>query len=321
MKKHTIAICLCMSFILFQFKSSGQDSLARQKFFKDSIEKEMDSVFNDAGILRPKSFWLASLNYLSNNVYLGRKDSLPSPYFTASVGYYHKSGLFVNASASYLTEPGQGRIDLATIDGGYSLIKPKFDGLITVSKYIFSSESYNVRSEIEGSADIFVAYDVGFIKPTLQAILNFGDHTDYATELGVEHTFFALEKNLAITPTLEVNASTQNYYNNYYRFRRYSLRRLVKAARLQRLINEISENGDVENPREFKILDYEWSFPVTYSVKRLTFNFSPTYVLPTNASIVDVNVISTRLGTRSNERGKEQLTNSFFFVTGVSYSF
>jgi hypothetical protein len=318
MRKHTILVGLCMSCTFFQFKLFAQDSLARQQFLKDSIEKEMDSVFNDAGFLKPKSFWLANINYLSNNVYLGRKDSVLSPYFTASVGYYHKSGLFVNVSASYLTEPGQGRIDLATIDGGYSLIKPKFEGLITISKYIFSSESYNVRSEIEGSANIFVGYDFDFIKPTFQATLNFGDNTDYAAGLGLEHTFYAIERKLTITPTFDVNASTQNYYNNYYKIRRYSLARLKK---LQRLLGAITVSGYVENPDEFKILDYEWSIPVTYSVKRFTFNFSPSYAVPGNAAVVDVTVASARLGTRTKQRGKEQISNSFFFVTGVSYSF
>jgi hypothetical protein len=307
-----------MSCILFQFSLFAQDSLARQQFLKDSIEKEMDSVFNDAGFLKPRSFWLANINYLSNNVYLGRKDSVLSPYFTASVGYYHKSGLFVNASASYLTEPGQGRIDLATIDGGYSLIKPKFEGLITISKYIFSSESYNVRSEIEGSANIFVGYDFDFIKPTLQATFNFGDNTDYAAELGLEHTFYAVERKLTITPTIVVNASTQNYYNNYYRMRRYSLARLKK---LQKLLGSITVGAYVEDPSQFKILDYEYSIPVTYSIKKFTFNFSPSYIVPENAAIVDVTVTSARLGTRTKQRGKEQISNSFFIVTGVSYSF
>ncbi|HEY4876497.1 MAG TPA: hypothetical protein VIH86_13050 [Puia sp.] len=321
MRKHTILVGLCMSCTISQFTLFAQDSLARQKFLKDSIEKEMDSVFNDAGFLKPRSFWLANINYLNNNVYLGRKDSVLSPYFTASVGYYHKSGLFINASASYLTEPGQGRIDLTTIDGGYSIIKTKFEGLITISKYIFSSESYNVRSEIEGSANIFVGYDFDFIKPTLQATLNFGNNTDHAAGLGLEHTFYAIERKLTITPTFDVNASTQNYYNNYYKFRRYSTKRLLKAVRLQRLLNEITETGYVENPNEFKIMDYEWSIPVTYTVKRFTFNFSPSYAVPENAAIVDVTITSARLGTRTKQRGKEQISNSFFFVTGVSYSF
>ena len=307
-----------MTCALFQNKLFAQDSVLRQKFIKDSIEKEMDSVFADGGLFKPKSFWLANINYLSNNVYLGRKDSILSPYLTASLGYYHKSGLFINASASYLTEPGFGRIDLALIDGGYSYIKPKFEGLITLSKYIFSNQSYNVRSEIEGSANVFIAYDFDFIKPTFQGTLNFGDNTDYTAELGLEHTFYALDRKLNITPTVVVNASTQNYYNDYYKFRRYSLARL---KRLQKIFGAITISSYVENPGQFKILDYECSLPINYSTKKFTFSFAPSFAVPVNPAIVDVTVISARLGTRSKQRGKETLNNSFFFTTGISYSF
>ncbi len=317
--KNIIAlIFLFISCIIFQNKLFAQDTAARQKFIKDSVEKEMDSVFNDLGFLKPKSFWLANINYLNNNVYLGRKDSVPSPYITASLGYYHKSGLFVNASASYLMEPGQGRIDLDVIDGGYSYIKPKFEGLITLSKYIFSNESYNVRSEIEGSANVFIAYDFDFIKPTFQGTLNFGDNTDYAVELGLEHTFYALNRKLTITPTFVANASTQNYYNDYYKFRRYSLDRL---KRLQKIFGSITISSYVENPSEFKILDYECSIPISYSIKKFTLSLFPSVAIPVNPAIVDVTVISTRLGTRTKQRGKETLNNSFFFTTGISYSF
>src|SRR5277367_2583446 len=96
LKNITTLICLFITCTVFHSGIFAQDSTLRQKFIKDSIEKEMDSVFADGNIFKPKSFWLANINYLSNNVYLGRKDSILSPYFTASLGYYHKSGLFVN---------------------------------------------------------------------------------------------------------------------------------------------------------------------------------------------------------------------------------
>jgi len=317
--KNTIfLVCLCITCSFHPNRLSAQDSTSKEKFLKDSIEKEMDSVFNDASFLKEKSFWLANVNYLSNNVYFGRKDSVPSPYFTASLGYYHKSGLFVNASASYLTEPGQGRIDLATIDGGYSLITTKFEGLITVSKYIYSSESYNVRSKIEGSASILLAYDLGFVKPALEGVVNLGDNTDYGATFGLEHTFYAMDKRLSITPTANANASTQNYYNNYFKFRRYSLDRL---RLLKRLLGEITISAYVENPGQFKILDYEFSIPINFTQKRFSFNVLPTFAIPVNPAVTDVTTSSSRLGTRTIVRGKEQLTASLFFTVGVSYSF
>jgi hypothetical protein len=317
-KNITIFSLLFINCSLLFNESAAQDSAARQKHLKDSIETEMDYDFNDPTLFQLKSFWLESVNFLSNNVYLGRKDSVPSPYITESIGYYHKSGLFINASASYLTEPGQGRIDLFTIDGGYSLITKKFDGILTVSKYFFSPESYNVRSDIEGTVDIFLAYDLGIVKTTLQAILNFGDNLDYTTELGLEHTFYALDRKLRITPTFNANASTQNYYNNYYKYSRYTLdRRKI----LKRVLGAVTISAFVEDPGQFKIMDYEWAIPISYSLKKFTFNLSPTFALPVNPAITDVTITSTRLGTSSKVRGKEQLANSFFLTAGVTYSF
>jgi hypothetical protein len=315
MKNITTLIFLFLTCIIFQTRLFAQDSTLRQKFIKDSIEKEMDSVFADAPTYKVKSFWLADINYLNNNVYLGRKDSVPSPYLTASLGYFHKSGLFINASASYLTEPGQGRIDLAEIDGGYSLITKKFEGIVTLAKYFFSSESYNVRSEIEGSADIFSAYDLGFIKPTLQVTLNFGDNTDYAATIGLEHSFFALKKGLSITPTIVMNASTQNYYNNYYKLRRYAIKRLIK-----KFPNLSSISAFIENPSQFKVLDYEGSIPINYSIKQFTFSFTPSFAIPVNPAIVDATV-TTRFGSVTKKIKKEKLKDSLFFTVGVSYSF
>src|SRR5580698_4161644 len=151
MRNAKLLICLPLTLFLIVGQSLAQDSLSREAFIKDSVERSVDSLLSDfRGMKDRESFWLASLNFLNNNVYLGRKDSIASPYFTASLSYYHKSGLFINASASYLTKPGQNRIDLSTIDGGYTYLSKKFEGTITISKYFFSPESYNVRSEIEG---------------------------------------------------------------------------------------------------------------------------------------------------------------------------
>ncbi len=314
MRNAAILVYLFSACIVFEGKIFAQDSLARAGSIKDSIERSVDSVLADFRLMKVRqSFWLADVNFLDNNVYLGRKDSIPSPYLTASVGYFHKSGLFINASTSYLLEAGQNRIDLSTIDGGYSLITKKFEGTFTISKYFFSPKSYNVRSEIEGSAQIFGAYDLGFIKPTLEATLNFTEKTDYGGTIGLEHTFYTFQNDFTITPTIVANGSTQNYYNAYYKFRRYSL------LRLKKVIGYVI-NAYVENASQFKILDYEFSMPLDYSIKRFTISFSPTYAVPVNAAVVHA-TLTTLSGITRTKIAKEKLKNSFFFTIGLAFSF
>jgi hypothetical protein len=75
---------------------------------------------------------------------MGRADSAKAPYLSPSVGYYHHSGIFVHTSLSYLTAPGEGRIDLITLSAGYEYYGENFLAGISVSEYFFSDYSYAI---------------------------------------------------------------------------------------------------------------------------------------------------------------------------------
>ncbi len=49
------------------------------------------------------SYAEAGIQYISNIVFPGRKDSVAVPYVSPSIGYSHKSGVFVKGSLSWLT--------------------------------------------------------------------------------------------------------------------------------------------------------------------------------------------------------------------------
>src|ERR1700674_4101386 len=80
----------------------------------------------DEDIFPKKSYWQAGINYLSDNVYLGRKDSVKIPYISPSIGYYDKSGFYVNGSLSLLPSSGNSHIDMASLEAGYSIILNEF---------------------------------------------------------------------------------------------------------------------------------------------------------------------------------------------------
>lgn len=286
-----------------------QDSLKQ-------FEKELDELLQ----AKKQSYFKIEVGFLSNNVFFGRKDSVPTPYITPSVGYYHKSGLYVNGLASYLPVSGESRFDLFTIEAGYAHKFGNFDLQVTGNKFFYSSSSYNVESEIE--ADVVAAFDYNFkfIIPVLQGMAIFGPRTDYAASIGLEHSFYALKNKLIITPSVMANASTQNYYNSYYELRRYAPPRLKKLLRLIRgdsITTSISAN--VIDASKFKLLDYEFSLPVSYAFKNFTLTFTPVYALPTNPAQLHV-VIKTLRGIQLfNKTYAEKLYNSFFFQAGIAY--
>jgi hypothetical protein len=319
MNKFYSVFLICPSLLLCAQNVKPQDPASATK---DSLHTHandslaLNALKDSIDLLIPvKSYFQASLTFLSNNVYLGRKDTAATPYITPMFGYCHKSGLYLNASASYLPIAGESRIDLVTIEGGYAFKAGKFDGQASGAKFWYNSASYNVRSELKGSISFFGAYDFGFIKPTLTPALTIGNKLDFALTMGLEHIFYFAHDAFDITPTINANASTQNYYNSYYNARKFSVKR--KGANV---IVKGYRSGEVLNAGQFKILDYEFTLPINYTVKKFTLNFSPVYAVPVNAAIV---AVTTKKGNQAptTKTATEKLSNSFFFQAGITCKF
>jgi hypothetical protein len=265
--------------------------------------------------LPKKSYWQAGLTYMSDNVYLGRKDSVKIPYLVPSIGYYHKSGLFADVSVAYATIHGDEHIDLVAVEAGYAITKGNFDGQIAASKYYYSSQSYSIRSEIKGSIVADAGYDLQWIKPTLEATLNFDNATDYGLGLGLQHTFYAADDAIDFTPSFVANAGTQNYYNSYYKHRRYSRTR-PNGKTVKGTIT-----ATVIDPSAFRILDYEASLPVNYTLDKFVFSFTPTLAFPINAARVSRTVDPDNGAPTTKMVVFEKLQNSFFWTLGLTYKF
>jgi hypothetical protein len=323
MRKYCLMGCVCIAGVLFYSKTEAQDSSSIKikdttiiKFTdtltdkqKEEIQKSLDSLLKPA-----KSYFQAGISYLSNNVYMGRKDTVSIPYITATAGYYHKSGLYINTSASYLPNANPGRIDLFTIEGGYNFKAGKFEGQANADKFFYSSESNNVKAELKGSLSFFGSYDFGFIKPTITPALNIGNKLDFALTVGLEHTFYADNDALDITPAINANGSTQNYYNSYYKERKFRIKKNGV------IVPKASISGAVDDAAAFKILDYEFTIPVNYTIKKFTFNFTPVYAVPVHPAMVTITTQVANLAPKIRT-GAEKVSNSFFWQAGVTYKF
>ncbi len=258
------------------------------------------------------SYFEGSLGFLSNNVYMGRKDSVSIPYLTPSFGYYDKSGLFANIAVSFL--PGAGRVDLVTVEAGYLYSQHNFSGGVYLAKYFYNEQSTNVQAEVEGSMHLTSSYNLGFIKPTLEAGINFSERSDYIVSFGLNHSFYLFDDAVDITPGVILNASTQNYYNYYYSKRRYTGKRKRRLTGI--LYYDIT--ADISDAAKFQVRDYEFNLPLNYTVKKFMFNFTPTFALPINPAEVNLS-LKASTGQVLSKTFKEKLQNSIFFAAGVTY--
>lgn len=285
----------------------------------DSARNKRESglqVHNDSVAVEPgkknKSRFEAGISYQSNDVYLGRRDSSVLSYFTPVLSYYDKSGLYFSASAGYLSDAQSSRVDVVTLEGGYIFTSGNYDGQLNISKLFYNSQSTSVTSEIKASAGYQNGYDFGAVKANLNLGFDFGMKTDYSASFGLDHGFSFLHDKLEFTPSVYMNAGTQNFYDNYYKNKRYSNKKNGRGT--GNVVSGVT--GSVVNPSNFKILDYELSIPLSYTINKLVINFTPTYAIPVNPSLI--NIQSTG---GSNKIITEHLTNTFYMTTGIIFRF
>lgn len=266
---------------------------------------------------RSRSYFEVAVNYQSDNVYLGRKDSVALPYIIPTITYTHKSGVYISASAAWLNNSEASRVDLVSFDLGYSLKKGHYTGDYYFSKYFYNKDASSVTSGIPASLNMSNGYDLGFIKPTLELTLDIATHLDFQTGLGLEHKFTAFDDDLEITPRFVANASTLNFYNNYYQKKRFR-----KKQGKTTITGTENITGSVTNASAFRIMDYEASLPLSYSLGSLTFSFTPSYAIPVHPSLISVTrTYSVTTMPSTTKLQTEQLSNTFFFTAGLSWQF
>lgn len=292
---------LSISFLLLGI-SLHKNSIA-QKASSDSTKK----------ITPIKSYFKADISYLSNAVYYGRKDSATLPYITASFGYYHKSGAYINGALSYLASADDSRIDLFSLQGGYNFnISKQVSGGVYANKYFYNSSSYTVKSELKGGVGGNISYDPEIIQASAGIDFSFSDQVDFSLNATLSHAFYigSDENQWTINPSITSFLGTQNFYKAYYKNRKFVAGGTKGRGKKKSSSTGTAASGtvQVQEHSTFTVLNYELSIPVAYDRIKWGLFFTPTYAIP-------VHPITFTLpnGTKFNV---EKLTNVFFVELG-----
>ncbi len=264
--------------------------------------------------LDSKSGLEIQLNYLSNSVFMGRADSITTAIITPQLKYTFGSGIYLSGSVYMVPNRKKNKVDGGDLTLGYKFdVTDNLSGGLAFSKFFYSSNSTQVSSSQSSTISGDLSYDDGFINPTLTADYNFnkqGINGDLFVNLSLSHDFdinsiFGKADVLTLSPTIEVNTGTQNFYNGYvvYRKRKATQNSATAIALLQSYQTELSQ---------YKLLDYEFSLPVEYAAGNFTFNLTPTYALAQNQFKSAAVVKALGLTTQSSV---------FYFDIGVALKF
>ena len=265
-------------FLLILFNTSTR---AQNNSVKDSDD---DDPYDS------KTYFMLGVNYLSNNVYLGRKDTIIIPYYTPYIGYHFSNGIYAKGSVSYTTAKG-GLLDLTTLEAGYDhSFSDHFNGGVNLDKFFYNKNSLSIRANTKGSGGVYGQYNNKIVEPQLTFDLNFNSNSkDYVIGFILDHDFKFLNKALNIIPTAGISSGTQNYYDEYF------INRLNKRDKKGKVKSVVSD------PNKLVPLVYEFSTKASYMVGKWLFSLTPTYAVPLSPATITIN----------NKTSKEKLSNSF----------
>ena len=267
------------------------------------------------------------VDYLSNYSYNGRVDSIKYPYQTTTASLHLANGLFSNFSASYLLTPGMKGFDFFELDLGYEYkIGKKIYGEIYGSKYFYSGGSNLINGNITSDIGASFNYDFTYFQFNNLLDVFFTNKSDIQFTPGVEKTIYfgnADNSSWSINPYLYCNFSTVNYYESNV------TRRLngPRGPRAGPAIGPQLTSITVVQNKGFKLLNTDFSMPLSYENTHWLATFTPTYSIPFNKiETISTNTITTATGTTTNKVNSTpyselHLNNQFFFQIGVTYKF
>lgn len=262
--------------------------------------------------LAEKSQFRIRIGYISDYIYMGRSDSAKAPYVSTTIGYHHKSGVYLRSSVSYLTGSEDSRIDVITFTGGYEYFGKNLSGGASLSEYFFNDQSFNVQAEMNTYLNGYIGYDFfSVVTLYIDASVGFSENADVFLGGELTHTFYAIKNNLLISPYTSINFGTQQYYNSYYQNRSTQTGNGGMHKGKGSGPNTPDPSMMVLESDAFKALDYEAGVQFTYRIKKLRLFTSATATFPVNPA------------TLVYDQGEyeEDLKNSFFWLCGIRFIF
>lgn len=258
------------------------------------------------------SYVLTDLNYITDAVFMGRRDSISAPYVYPSIGYYDKSGFFVNASSSYLTRSDENRVDLFLLSTGFVFDDDSWSGGISGSLYFFNDASYNVKSETVGDLTGNLNYDLGPLETglSLSTYFNDGGSADIFAGWHLSKEIISTDNTWLIIPQFSVYAGTQQFYEAYYQTSRLGNRK-GQGMGSGGSVPMGEQALEIRESEELKLLNLEIGLPIHYYHKQFIFSVNPMLAFPQSPATIEFE--DTTLS--------EELDAVFYGYVGISYWF
>ncbi len=235
-----------------------------------SIFNMIDSLLNSQPDVSSSLVLRAGFN--SNIVSAGRSIGVSQYGATVGGSYYHKSGLFADASM-YWSEAYNPSLYLTTLSAGYLKTFSKvYTAMISYDRLIYNNTDINVENPLTNMLGASNFVDIKPVTLRLDYSFYFGQQTAHRITPGIsislrKYKFLGLDR-IAFTPTYQLlfgNATITSI--------QLAQRNSVLLGRRLPIIQQTDSN-------EFGLMNHALSLPLRITKKNWSFTFSYSYNWP-----------------------------------------
>ncbi|MCW3093641.1 MAG: hypothetical protein JWP81_4710 [Ferruginibacter sp.] len=217
----------------------------------------------------PKSTLTIGAVYANNASYYGQKSAESTPYAALAVSYRHKSGIYFTALSYKLLNDKNNGVS-ATSAGAGVTFKPgkKLSADLNYSHSFYPAYSPLLQAGNADNASVGFTYE-DWVNVALRGDYAFGKTADAFVTGGLSKsiTVCSLGKKdvVTITPSADVVAGTQHFYQTYV------TRQRLKDSLLSNILSPIigtspeSSTTETVSATSFNVLSYNFKLPLAYN--------------------------------------------------------
>jgi hypothetical protein len=229
----------------------------------------------------------AGLQYISNQTYAGRADSLTLPVLIPSLKFMTHSGLYIKANGYLNLSKTNSGFDGVSIEPGYQFTKKAWNGSIAFIKNFISDSSNLIIAPVKSSIEFYLANENKFIIPSIGAEYVFtSEGNDFILYAGLSKLFLLThadkEPSVILNPAVTVTAGSQTFYYSFLQTYTTHGNGKGKGRGRGNSLPPTTGQSVKTQSQQFSLLGWAFELPLTVAKGKFAFNLTPAVESPLN---------------------------------------
>jgi hypothetical protein len=253
----------------------------------------------------------AGLQFISNQTYAGRTDSLKLPVLIPEFNFEFQKGFFINTKGYLNLSGGKTTFDGVSIEPGYEFSKKKWNGSLSVIKNFISDSSNLIIAPVNASLEFYLNKETKIVTPYIGSEYVFSaEGNDFIVYGGLSKNIsFSKEEaktTVDVEPSFGLTAGSQNFYYSF--LKSFSSNGQSRGKGKGRGNGGSTTTSTVQQQSsQFTLLSTAFELPITVTAHKLKWITTPTLETP-------INLIKTGSGGQGS-------SSIFYVTTELVFSF